>query len=89
IIFSFLWKVKRLNSVLLAKEIREAESSVREGFSELRRDILEELRLLESSGKTLSAEEISRKEHILRELELIQKNTEREISDIDARTGNG
>lgn len=89
IIFYFTGKVRRLNSVLLSKEIREAQGSVREGFSELRRDLLDELRLLESSGKTLSTEEISRKDHILRELEMLQKNMEREISDIDAKIGNG
>ncbi len=83
----FTWKVRRLNSALLSKEIREAEGSVREGFSELRRDLLDELHLLESSGKPPSAEEISRKEHVLRELELLQKNMEREIGDIDAKIG--
>lgn len=77
IFFYFMGKVRHLNSVLLSKEIREAQGSIREGFSELRRDLLEELRLLESSGTTLSADEISRKDHILRELELLQKNMER------------
>lgn len=81
----FLWKVKRLNARLLAKEIREAKDSIHEGLSELRRDLLDELRILELSGKKLSADERARKEHILRELDTLERNIEKEIQDIEEK----
>ncbi|MCH7882881.1 hypothetical protein IIA95_00460 [Patescibacteria group bacterium] len=81
----FSWKVKRLNARLLTKEIREAKDSVREGLSELRRDLLDELRILELSGKKLSADERARKEHVLRELDTLGRNMEKEIQDIEEK----
>jgi len=84
-IWYFLWKVKKLKSRLVTKEIREAKQSIGEGFAELRRDLLDELKLLEPSHKRLSLEEFTRKEHILRELDLLEKNMEKEISDIEEK----
>lgn len=81
----FSWRVRRLRASLVAKEIREAQASVRDGLSELRRDLLDELKFFESSGKALSADELSRKEHILRELDMLEKNMEKEIGDIEER----
>lgn len=78
----FIWRVKRLKTMLVTKEISEAQESVREGLGELRKDLLDELRILGYSGKKLSGKELVRKEHILRELEKIEHNMEREIQDI-------
>lgn len=85
LILYFGTRVRRLRARLLAKEVREAHESVREGLAELRHDLLEELRSVESSGKPSGPEEISRKDHILREIEKVEKNMEREIGDIEER----
>lgn len=85
LVIYFSWRVRRLRASLVTKEIREAQLSVREGLSELRRDLLDELKLMESSGKNLFSDELSRKEHILRELDLLEKNMEKEIGDIEQR----
>ncbi len=78
----FNLRVKQLKAALLSKEIGEAQESVREGLAELRQNILDELRILESSGGRLTAGELARKEHLLRELDRIERNAEREIQDI-------
>ncbi|MBI2591777.1 MAG: hypothetical protein HYW34_03825 [Candidatus Brennerbacteria bacterium] len=44
--------------------------------------MIDELKIMESSGKTLSVEELSRKEHLLRELDLLERNMDKEIQDI-------
>lgn len=80
----FSGRVRRLRATLVAKEIREAQASVREGLSELRRDLLDELKTIESSSK-VSPEDFSRKEHIVRELDSLEKNMEKEIGDIESR----
>lgn len=79
----FTWRVRRLQAVIASKEIQEAQDSVREGLSEIRKDILDELQLLESSGKQLSPEEVTRKAHLLRELDTLERNMERKIRDIE------
>lgn len=81
----FSWRVRRLKGVLVAKEIREVRDSVRGGISEIRKDLLEELRLLESSQRPISGEALARKEHLLRELENLEKTIEGEISDIEGK----
>ncbi len=85
LVLYYTWRVRRIKQVLLSKEIREAHESIRDGLSEIRSDLLGELRLLESSGKALSGDELTRKDHLLRELEKIEKNMERELSDIEEK----
>ncbi|MDO8600005.1 MAG: hypothetical protein Q7R73_00070 [bacterium] len=82
LVIYFSWRVRRLRSSLVTKEIREAQGTVRDGLSELRRDLLDELKLIGSSEKNLSSDELSRKEHILRELDTLEKNMEKEIQDV-------
>jgi hypothetical protein len=65
----FLWKIHRLNAVILVKEVREAESSVRGGISELRNDVLDELKSFVESDKGLTSNEFMKKEYILRKLD--------------------
>jgi len=85
VISYFILRLRRLKSVLVSKEIREAHESVREGVSHIRRDFLEELQLFESSKKPLSKNQLSRKEHLVSELDRLEKEMEREISDIEHR----
>lgn len=79
----FNWRVRRLKAVIADKEIQEVEETAREGIAELRKDLLDELKLIESSERKLSAEELTRKEHILRELDMLERNISREIKDIE------
>lgn len=83
IIWYFSIRITKLNARLLSKEIGEAKESVREGVSEFRRDLLDELRIFGSSGRQLSPEEFARKEHLLRELDKLERNIEHEIQDIE------
>jgi hypothetical protein len=86
LILYFKHRVQRLREVILSKEISEAHDSVREGFSELRQNLGDELRLLDSR-QNLSQEEIARKEQVLRNLEnlehSIEHNIQKEIKDIE------
>jgi len=80
----FSYRVSRLKVALLDKEISEAQQSAHKSFSEMRQNMLEELRLLESR-KRLSAEEIERKAHLLRDLENMERDLEKEIKDIEEK----
>jgi hypothetical protein len=86
LILYFKHRVQRLKEVILDKEIGEAQESVREGFSELRQSLSDELRVLDSRPN-LSQEELARKEQVLRNLENLEHNIERniqkEIKDIE------
>lgn len=69
----------------LLKEIREAEESVRRGFSLLRRDIEEELKVVRKAklNKALSVEETMREEKLMKDLESVSSYIGREIWDIE------
>ncbi|MCX6760348.1 MAG: hypothetical protein NTW46_03340 [Candidatus Nealsonbacteria bacterium] len=82
LIVYFNWRVRRLKTTLIGKEIREAQESVREGFVELRQNLLDELNILESRKK-LSREELIRKEDLLRNLENLERGMQSEIRDIE------
>lgn len=84
VVLYFSNRVRRLKTVLLNKEIGEAQESVREGFSQLHQNLRDELRLLESQ-KNLSQEELVRKEQVLRNLENIERNIQKEIKDIEEK----
>ena len=80
----FTNRVSRLKAVLLNKEIREAQEAARKGFSEMRQNLLDELKLLESR-KNLSVGELERKTHLLRDLENLERGVEKEIEDIEEK----
>ena len=73
----FILRVRRLKSDLVSKEIHEAHESVREGMSHIRDDLIGD------------KEQPSKKEHLVRELDRLEKEMEREISDIENRSGGG
>ena len=81
----FMRRITKLRALLLSKEIHEARESLREGLAGLRGNLMEEHRFLNQSGKPLSLEDISRKEHIFRELDRIEKTMEKEIEDIEEK----
>lgn len=84
IILYFKNRVRRLKEAILSKEVGEAQESVREGFTQLRQNLLDELQLLESR-KDLSKEELVRKEQALRNLEGLEHNLHKEIKDIEEK----
>ena len=84
IIIYFKNRVRRVKEALLSKEVGEAQESVREGFNQLRQNLLDELQLLESR-KDLSKEELVRKEQALRNLEGLEHNLHKEIKDIEEK----
>ena len=67
----FILRVRRLKSDLVSKEIHEAHESVREGMSHIRDDLIGD------------KEQPSKKEHLVRELDRLEKEMEREISHIE------
>lgn len=83
-IIFFSLRISRLKSALMSKEVREAQASVRSGLDVLRHEIFSELKLLNSSRR-LSAEKLARKEHLMQELERIEREISREINDIGSR----
>lgn len=85
VILYFQWRVRILRAALATKEVREAQESVRDGISEIRQDLLDELKLIESSKGSFSADDFARKEHIIRELDQLERNMSREIGDIEKR----
>ena len=84
LVLYFNYRVRRLKTILINKEISEAQESVRKGFVEIRQNMIEELQLLESR-KALSQEELIRKEQLLRNLENLEHNMQKEIKDIEER----
>lgn len=69
---------------LLSKEIREAEESVKRGFALIRRDIAEELRLLQGkSGGKISAKLRGNEKRLLKDLADVERYVGKEVWDID------
>jgi hypothetical protein len=69
----------------LLKEIKEAEESVKRGFTILRRDISAELGLIKKVrlSRGLSAEEKTTESQLLQDLQLIERHIGKEIWDIE------
>ncbi len=84
IVIYFAHRVSRLKKALLEKEINEAKQSARDTTAEMRKNILDELKLFESKKK-LSVDELARKEHLLHDLENLERHMEKEIEDIEER----
>ena len=57
------------------------------GFAEIRKDLMDQLKDLavNSEGRSLTREEIEKRDHILRELEELEKNLEHDVVDIGKR----
>lgn len=67
------------------KEVREVEESVRRGFAVLRRDIRAELAIVRKArlSKSLSAEEKTKEEQFLKDLEGVEKYIGKEVWDVE------
>ena len=75
----------RKKHLRLAKEIREAEESLRRGFAILRKDIQSEFALIKKAkmAKALSEEESLREEEIIKDLREVERYVGKEIWDIE------
>ncbi len=73
-------RIKKKRALFL-KEIREAEESVRRGFAILRRDIMAELAVVKKAklDRELEAEEKQTEEHLLKDLQAVERYIGREI----------
>jgi len=80
----FFIRIKRIKKALLKRQVKDTEEAVSRGFTEIRQDLIEELRVFEKEidGKGITAEQLGRKERILREIENIEKNIEKEMDDL-------
>ena len=87
ILVYFMRKVRALKHGLFEKQVRETQDRIHQNFSEIRRDLTEELKALVANADKhpLTPEEIQRQEHILRELENMERNMERDMGDIEKR----
>lgn len=75
----------RKKQVLLKKEIKDAEESVKRGFAVLRRDIEAELEIIKKAklSTDLSKEEKERETELLADLEMVQSQLGKEIWEIE------
>lgn len=67
------------------KEIGEVEEAIHRGFAVLRRDIEAELAIIKKArmSKTLSAEEKLEEEHLLKDIEKIERHIGKEVLDVE------
>lgn len=86
-----LWHHMRFRAARksLAKELREAEESIRRGFAVLRRDIQAELALLKKVklSQTLSQEEKAKEDQLLKDLSWVEAYVGKEVWDIERASG--
>jgi hypothetical protein len=75
----------REKKILMEKEIREAEESIRRGFAVLRRDIEAELAVIKKAKlkSNLGDEERTREVQLLKDLEWAEKYIGKEVWDVD------
>lgn len=87
ILIYFNRRIKSLKRSLFEKQVRETTQRFRENFSEIRRDLTDELKALAENAKDrpLTPEEVSRREHMLRELDSIERQTTDEMNEIERR----
>ncbi|MFN7088746.1 MAG: hypothetical protein ACK4NX_02955 [Candidatus Paceibacteria bacterium] len=82
-----IWHFKEHHkkSKRLAKEIAEAENSVKRGFAVLKRDIMAELEIIRKAKKPeeFTQEEKDRENKLLKDLELVESYIGKEIYDIE------
>lgn len=84
ILFYFLRKIKNLKQGLLEKQLRETETQFHENVSVIRRDLMSELQTIVANAekRPLTSEELARRDHLLSELDNLEKSMEHNIQDI-------
>ncbi len=79
------WRRLKKRHDRFAKEVGEVEEAVHRGFTMLRRDIEAELAVIRRvrMSKALSGEEKLKEEHLLRDLEKIERHIGKEVLDVE------
>jgi ABC-type multidrug transport system fused ATPase/permease subunit len=87
ILVYFRRKISRLQQGLMEKHLRETEERFHRGFSEIRKDLMDQLRDLASNSQNrpLTPEEVEKRDRVLRELEELEKNLEHDVTSIGRR----
>lgn len=87
VFFYFRRKIRTLQRGLLEKQLRETEERFHRGFAEIRKDLMDQLKdlAMNSQGRPLTPEEVEKRDHILRELEELEKGLEHDVTDIGRR----
>lgn len=77
-------RVKRRHDTF-TKEVGEVEEAIHRGFAVLRRDIEAEMAVIKKArmSKTLSEEEKLKEEHLLKDLEKIERHIGKEVLDVE------
>jgi hypothetical protein len=83
----FRRKIARLKHGLIEKRLKDTEDRFHHGFEEIRRGLMDQLKDLATNteGRSLTPEEIEKRDYILRELEKLEKGLEHDIRDIGKR----
>ncbi|MEK7612136.1 MAG: hypothetical protein AAB407_02230 [Patescibacteria group bacterium] len=86
----FRKKISLLKQGLMEKQLRETETRFHESFTEIRKNLMDELKDLAASseGRTLTSGELDKRDRILREVEELEQNLEHDIHDIGRRSLN-
>lgn len=84
IFFYFLRRIRRFKEQLFATQLHETQDRYRKGFAEIRKDLMDELKLLSANaqGRPLTPEELERKDHILRELDELEQTLSQDMGNI-------
>lgn len=87
IFFYFRRKISMLQRGLVEKQLKETEDRFHRGFAEIRKDLMDQLKdlAINAQGRSLTPEEIDKRDHVLRELEEMEKNLEHDIGDISKK----
>ncbi len=87
VFFYFRRKIRVMQRGLLEKQLRETEDRFHRGFAEIRKDLMDQLKdlAMNSQGRTLTPDEVEKRDHILRELEELEKGLEHDVVDIGRR----
>jgi hypothetical protein len=83
----FRRRIKLLQKSMIQKQLQQTEEKIHHGFSEIRKDLMDQLKDLAAStqNRTLTADEVARRDHILGQLEELEKNLDHDLGDIQKR----
>ncbi len=84
VFFYFRKKIQRLQRGLIEKQLKETEDRFHRGFEEIRKDLMDQLKDLALNAQTraLTPDEVEKRDHVLRELEQLERNLDHDIGDI-------
>ncbi|PIT92763.1 MAG: hypothetical protein COU08_00745 [Candidatus Harrisonbacteria bacterium CG10_big_fil_rev_8_21_14_0_10_42_17] len=87
IFFYFIRKIGKLKRGLFAHQLHETEDRVRENLSSIRKELMAELQELANNtqGKQLDSDEVQKRDRILRRLEDLERDVDRDIDSLEKK----